>query len=133
MATQEGSYMTVQGNNDIETEVDEDMALEKNAKMMQDNNEKAEVIKMVNECFRRYDGLPGCTNTTPNKEVTEEELNEIHEGLDELANVEPYVDDEDNDDNVENMEELLKEAITPLFKDNPTNPLQAVLVLLNND
>ena len=41
------------------------------------------------------------------------------------------MNDEDNDDNAENMEGFLKEARTPLFKDNPTNRLQAILILLN--
>ena len=62
-----------------------------------------------------------------------EELHEIHEHFDKLANLEPYVDDEDNDDNDidDNAEELLKVVRTPLFKDNPTNRLQVVLMLLN--
>ena len=34
MAIQKGNYMTVQGNNDMETKVDGDMTLEKNAEMM---------------------------------------------------------------------------------------------------
>ena len=33
------------------------MTLEKNVEMVQDNDEKVEVIWMVNEFFRRYDGL----------------------------------------------------------------------------
>ena len=53
--------------------------------------------------------------------------------MDELANVESYVNDEDNDDNAQNMKESLKGAGTPLFKDNPTNRLQTILMLLNND
>ena len=62
---------------------------------------------MVNECFRRYDGLPACTNTNPNKEETEEELHEIHEDLDELANVETYVNDEDNQPNLLHFHSML--------------------------
>ena len=59
MTTQEKSYMTVYGNNDMEIEVDGDMALER----CEDNNEEVEVIHLVNECFRSYDGLPKCTNS----------------------------------------------------------------------
>lgn len=48
-----------------------------------------------------------------------------------MANLEEYLDNEDNDDNAENMEELLKGTKTLLFKDKPTNRLQAILMLLN--
>ena len=48
-----------------------------------------------------------------------------------MANLEPCVHEEDNDENAESMEALLKEASIPLFKDNPTNRLQATLMLLN--
>ena len=87
---------------------------ETNTKAVQDSNEEVEVIRMVNECFKRYDGLLGWANTTPNNEEIEEE--------DKMANLEPRVREEDYDENAASMEALLKEAITLLFKDKPTNP-----------
>ena len=122
--------MTTQGNNDMEIGVAEDIVPHINAKVMRDNNEEVEVIRMVQKCFERFDGLPEYTYTTPNKEGMEEELQGTHEDLDELANTHSHVGDEDNDDIANNTEDLLKEANTPLFKNSPTNRLQAVFMLL---
>ena len=86
---------------------------------------------MVNEYFRKYDGLFGCTNTIPKKDNMKEEFYDINENLDELARIKSYLDDKCNDDNVENIEILLKEAITPIFKNKTTNQLQTNLMFLN--
>ena len=123
--------MTAQGNNGMEIGVAEDIDPHENAELMRDNNEEVEVIRMVHECFERFDGLPGVTNTTPNEEGMEDELQGTHEDLDEWANTHPHVGDEVNDDIADNTEDLLREANTPLFKNSPTNRLQAVLMLLN--
>jgi hypothetical protein len=48
-----------------------------------------------------------------------------------MANMEVPLLEESNEENDDSMEELLKEARTPLFKDSPTNRLQAIIMLLN--
>ena len=130
-ATKEGSYMTVETNYDTGRGVDGDILPETNGEAAQDSGEEVEVVRMVNQCFKRYDGLPECANITPINEEMEEEVHGKQEDEDEMANLEPRVLEEDNDDNAESMEDLLKEARTPLFKDSPTNRLQAILMLLN--
>jgi hypothetical protein len=86
---------------------------------------------MVNECFKRYDALPGHANTTSRNEGMEEEDERRQEDGDDMANMEVHLFEESNKENDDSMEELLKEARIPLFKDNPTNRLQAILMLLN--
>ena len=131
MATQEGRYMTAQGNNDMEIGVAEDIVPHENVEVLRDYNKEVKVIRRVHEYFESFNGLPGYTNTTPNEEGIEEELQGTHEDLDELSNTHPYVGDEVNDNIADNMKDLLKETNIPLFKNNPTNRLQAVLMLLN--
>ena len=121
----------VETNYDTGRGVDGDILLETNTEAVQDSGEEVEVVRMVNECFKRYDGLPACANITPINEEMEEEVHGKQEDEDEMANLEPRVLEEDNDDNAESMEDLLKEARTPLFKDSPTNHLQTILMLLN--
>jgi hypothetical protein len=123
MATQEWRYMMTQGNDGIEIGVAEDIDLHENAEVMRDNNEEVEVIRMVHECFERFDGFLGVTNTTPNEEGMKDELQGTQEDMDELANTHPHVGDEVIDDISDNTEDLLKEANTPLFKNSPTNRL----------
>ena len=86
---------------------------------------------MVHKCFERFDGLPGVTNITRNEEEMEDELQGTHEDLDELTSTHPHIGDEVNNDIADNMEDLLKEANTPLLKNNPTNRLQAVFMFLD--
>ena len=40
---------------------------------MQESREGVDVVRMVNECFKRYDGLPARVNTTSHNEGMEEE------------------------------------------------------------
>lgn len=42
--------------------------------MVQDNDEEVDVIRMVNECFKKYDDLPKYTNIIPNKEEIDEKF-----------------------------------------------------------
>ena len=56
MVTQEGRYMTVQENNDMEIGVAEDIVPHENREVSRDNNEEVEVIRIVHECFERFDG-----------------------------------------------------------------------------
>ena len=113
MAIQEWSYMTVEANNDMGTGVDGDILPETNTEAVQDSNKEVEVVQMVNECFKRYDDLPECANTTPNNEELEKEVHGKQEDEDELANLEPRVRKEDNDENAKSMEALFKEASAP--------------------
>ena len=99
---------------------------------MQDSNEEVEVVRMINEYFMRYDGLSACANTTlHNKDMEEEEVQGIQEDEDKMANLETHLLEENNDENAKSMEDLLKETKTPVFKDSPTNCLQAIRMLLN--
>ena len=123
--------MTVETNNDTGRDVDEDILPETNTETMQDSRVEVEVLRMVNECFKRYDELPARANTTSYNEGIEEEDEGRQEDEDEMANMEVPLLEESNEGNDDSMEGLLKEARTPLFKDSPTNRLQAVLMLLN--
>ena len=105
MATQGGTCMNAKGNNDMKIGVKEDIVPEQHAKVMGNNNEGVEVIRMVHECFKRYDGLTGCTNTAPNEVGMEEELHGPHADLDELANIQTHGCDEDNDEYTDNTED----------------------------
>jgi hypothetical protein len=89
IAIQEGSYMTVEANNDSGRDVDEDLLQETNTEAMEDSREGVEVVRMVNECFKRYDGLPGHPNTTSRNGGMEEEDKGRQQDEDE---------DEDEDD-----------------------------------
>jgi hypothetical protein len=58
---------------------------------------------MVNTYFKRYDGLSGCANTSPNNEKMEEEVHGKQEDEDKMANLEPRVRKEYNDENAESI------------------------------
>jgi hypothetical protein len=130
-ATQEGSYMTVDANNDTGSDVDGDLLQETNTGVVEDSREGVEVVRMVNECFKKYDGLQGHPNTISRNGGMEEEEEGRQQDEDEMANMEVPLQEESDEENHDSMEELLKEARTPLFKDSPTNRLQAILMLLN--
>ena len=66
-----------------------------------------------------------------NKKEMKENFYEVNEGLNDLVDVEPCLDDEDNNDNAKNIKGILKEARMTIYKDSSTNRLQAVLMLLN--
>ena len=124
--------MTLEANNDPGRGVDGDILPETNTEAVQDSNEEVEVVRMINECFMRYDGLSACANTTlHNEDIEEEEVQRIQEDEDKMANLETHLLEENNDENAKSMEDLLKEARTPVFKDSPTNCLQAIIMLLN--
>ena len=123
--------MTVEANIDAGRDVDGDIIPETNTETMQDSRERVEVVRMVNECFKRYDGLPARANITSDNVGIEEEDEGRQEDEDEMANMEVPLLEESNEGNDDSMEGLLKEARTPLFKDSPTNRLQAILMLLN--
>ena len=83
---------------------------------------------MVNEYFKRYDGLPACASTTLYNEDIEEKK---QEDKDKMANLEPPLFENNNDENTEIMKDLLKETRTLLFNDSPKNRLQAIIMLFN--
>jgi hypothetical protein len=123
--------MTVEANNDTESPVEGDLLPETNTESVEDSREGVEVVRMVNECFKRYDGLSRHANTTSGNEAMEEEEIATSQDEDEMANMEVPLLEESNEENDDSMEELLKEARPPLFKDSPTNRLQAILMLFN--
>ena len=98
-ATQEGRYMTVEANNDTGRDVDGDILLETNTETVEDSREGVEVVRMVNECFKRYDGLPARANTTSHNEGMEEEDEGTQEDEDEMANMEVPLLEESNEEN----------------------------------
>ena len=123
--------MTVEANNDTGRDVDGDILPETNTETMQDSRVEVEVLRMVNECFKRYDELPARANTTSYNKDIEEEDEGRQEDEDEMANMEVPLLEESNEGNNDSMEDLLKEARTPFIKDSPTNRLQTILMFLN--